>query len=209
VLGRAGIETQLVPFPILSTDIAPAVNAAVAGTPDAIIVMAADASCKPAFQAVHASGTDAAVLYTGACAAPTILASVDAEVTNGSIFNVEGPINRENPTPDFGLYSAVLAEYGDGLEPASIGTVSFRSFMTAYAVLREVGYDHLTPEAILAAFSAKVDAPGFMGHSYTCDRRQFEGLPAVCSPQQILAEVQDGLLSQVGDWIDVGAVYAG
>lgn len=208
VLDGAGVETQLVPFPILSTDIAPVVNAAVAGEPDAIVILAADASCKPAFQSVLASGTDATVMYTGACAAPPILASVDAEATDGAVFNVEGPINVENPTPDFGLYSEVIARYGKGLDPASVGTVAFRSFMNLYVVLREIGYDALSPVSVIDALSAQVDEQGYMGHDYTCDRKQFEGLPAVCSPHQILAEFRDGTLRQIGDWIDPGAIYS-
>ena len=35
---------------------------------------------------------------------------------------------------------------------------------------------------------------------------QFEGLPAMCSPQQILAQMEDGTLSQLSDWIDVGQI---
>jgi hypothetical protein len=46
-----------------------------------------------------------------------------------------------------------------------------------------------------------------MGHPSTCERQQLAGLPALCSPQQILAEMQDGELEQIGDWVDVGAIY--
>jgi branched-chain amino acid transport system substrate-binding protein len=208
VLDRAGVETQLVPFPILSTDLAPFVNAAVAGDPDAIVILAADASCKPAFQSILASGTDATVMYTGACAAPTILDSVDADATEGSMFNVEGPINPDDPSPDSDLYTEVIATYGKGMDSASIGTVSFRSFMNLYMVLREIGFDALSPATVIEALGAKVEAPGFMGHDYTCDRNQFEGLPAVCSPQQVLAVFSGGALTQVGDWVEVGDIYA-
>ena len=113
------------------------------------------------------------------------------------------------PAPDFTLYSAVIGEYGDGLDPVGAGTVSFRSFMNLYAVLREIGADDITPKAIIDSLSAKVDEPSFMGHDYTCDRKQFDGLPAMCSPQQVLAEMKDRNLTQVGDWVDVGAIYAG
>lgn len=209
VLTEAGVAVQLVPYPILSTDISSPLGAAVSGDPDAIMVMAADTGCKPAFQAIEASGSDAQIFYVGACAAPTILADVDTSASDGGIFNVEGPINREAPAPDFTLYAGIINEYTDGLDPVGAGTVSFRSFMNLYAVLREIGADDLTPKAILDTLSAKVDEPSFMGHDYTCDRQQFEGLPAMCSPQQILAVMKDRNLTQVGDWVDVGAIYAG
>ena len=35
------------------------------------------------------------------------------------------------------------------------------------------------------------------------------GLPAMCSPQQILGRMEDGDLQQLGSWYDVGAIYAG
>ncbi len=46
-----------------------------------------------------------------------------------------------------------------------------------------------------------------MGHDYTCDGEQFAGLPAMCSPQQILASMEDRELDQLGSWVDVGAIY--
>lgn len=209
VLTDAGVEVQLVPYPILSTDISSPLSAAVSGDPDAIVILAADTGCKPAFQGIEALGSEAQIFYVGACAAPTILADVDTSASDGGIFNVEGPIDRQNPAPDFTLYSAVIGKYGDGLDPVGAGTVSFRSFMNLYAVLREIGADDLTPKAIIDSLSAKVDEPSFMGHDYTCDRKQFAGLPAMCSPQQVLAEMKDRNLTQVGDWVDVGAIYAG
>ena len=209
VLKDAGVAVQMVPYPILATDISSPLSAAVSGDPDAVMVMAADTGCKPAFQGMEASGSDAQVFYMGACAAPTILADVDTSASDGGIFNVEGPIDRETPGPDFTLYGSVIDRYGDGLDPVGAGTVSFRSFMNLYAVLREIGADDLTPEAIIDSLSAKVAEPSFMGHDYTCDGEQFDGLPAMCSPQQILAVVNDRELTQVGDWVDVGAIYAG
>ena len=64
-------------------------------------------------------------------------------------------------------------------------------------------------KAITATLRSQVDAPSFAGHPYTCDGKQFDGLPAMCSPQQILGEMEQGQLSQVSDWIDVGAIYEG
>ncbi|MEO6989824.1 MAG: ABC transporter substrate-binding protein [Aquihabitans sp.] len=209
VAARHGVETQMVPYPIVATDLSSQANAAVSADPDAIIVLAADTACKPAMDALHASGTDAAIFYVGACAAPAIIDSVDPDASEGAYFNVEGPIDQSDPTPDTTFYSAVVNEYGDGLNPIGAGTVSFRSLMNLYVVLRELGADGITAEAITTTFEAKVDAPSFMGHDYTCDQQQLEGLPAMCSPQQILGQVKDGELGQVSDWIDVGAIYAG
>lgn len=207
VLADHGIKAQMVPYPILATDISAALNAAAATKPDAMFVLAADTGCKAGFDGISALGLKTQTFYVGACAAPTILASVPASETNGTIVNVEGPISTSSPDVDTVLYSSVIAKYGQGVAAASAGTVSFRSFMNLYVVLRDLGADHITPAAIMDAFRHKVDAPSFMGHTYTCDGKQLKGLPAICSPQQILAKIQNRTLSQIGTWIDVGKIY--
>lgn len=209
VLERHGVAAQLVPYPILATDISSPLQAAAAGDPDAIVVLAADTGCKPTFEGVAALGLDVTTYVVGACAAPAILDSVDPATTEGTIFNVEGPVDPEVPNPDFDLYNGVVERYGDGLDPVGAGTVSFRSFMNLLVVLDELGADGLQPDAVAEALASGVDVPSFMGHPYTCDRTGFEGLPALCSPQQILAEQRDGELVQITDWIDVGAAFAG
>jgi branched-chain amino acid transport system substrate-binding protein len=57
------------------------------------------------------------------------------------------------------------------------------------------------------ALRSKVDAASFMGHSYTCNGKQFKGLSAVCAPQQMLGEMTDRQLNQIGSWVDVGKIY--
>ena len=127
---------------------------------------------------------------------------------NGTIFNVEGPVSSDDSTDaDVRFYSAVVERYGNGLNAIGAGTVTFRAFMNFYSVLRELGADGITAEAVTESLAAQVDTPSFMGHPYTCDREQFEGLPAMCSPQQILARIDEGVLDQLGSWIDVGAIY--
>jgi len=209
VLEAAGVATQLVPYPVMATDLSAALNAAVAGDPDAVFVLAADEGCRAGLEGLEALGTAATKYFTGACAAPAITTQVGNDVTEGAIFNVEGPIKRAEPSPDQALYDAVLARFGgDGLDPVGAGTVTFRAVMNLYRVLGGIEGD-ITAASIAEALRAQVDAPSFNGHPYTCDRRQFEGLPAMCSPQQVLAVMHDGQLDQIGDWIDVGSVRRG
>lgn len=207
VLQGYGVQVQMVPFPILTTDLNPALNAAAATDPDAVFVLATDTGCKAGFDGLHALGVDAAKYFVGACAAPTIVDSVGTEATDGVIFNVEGPVVGDSSDPDGELYSSVIAQYGeDGLDPVGAGTVTFRSFMNLYSVLRGID-GAITPDSITKALRTKKDEPSFMGHSYTCDQDQFDGLPALCSPQQILVQMKNKQLTQITDWIDVGAIY--
>lgn len=202
-----GIEVQMVPMPVIATDLGAPLQAAASSDPDAVFVLTADTGCGLAFDAVAAVGLEAQMYYVGACAAPTIVESVAAERTEGAIFNVEGPIDRDDPDPDTALYTATIEAYGDGLDPIGAGTVTFRSFMNLWAAM--AGLDDVTPDAVIDALREGTDVPSFMGHPYTCDGEQIAGLPAACSPQQILGRMEAQDLTQVGDWIDVGAVYPG
>lgn len=205
VLDAAGVgEVQMIPYPITATDLTSPLQAAAAARPDALIMLAADMGCKGAFDGVETVGLDAQLYLVGACATPKIIEEAGPAKTDGTIFNVEGPIDRSADNVDFSLYVAAAEEYGDGFDPVGAGTVSFRSFMNLWAVLVEL--DEVTPQSISEALGARADELSFMGHPYTCDQQQLSGLPAMCSPQQILARIEDGELVQIGDWIDVGAV---
>jgi len=208
VLEDYGIDVQLVPYPILATDISSALNAAATTDPDALVLLAADSGCKAGFDGIDALDLDATIYFVGACASPAIIDEVGPEKTNGAIFNVEGPIGQDQPSEDFTLYSSVIEAYGDGLDPVGAGTVSFRAFMNLYMIMQQLDGD-ITPATITEKLASQVDAPSFAGHPYTCDGKQFDGLPAMCSPQQILGQMTDGVLAQLGDWIDVGGIYAG
>jgi len=207
-LHKLGVtQVQLVPSPITATDLSSPIQAAVASHPDAIVILTADTGCKGAFDSLHTLGSKATAFYVGACAVPSIIAAAGPAKTDGAIFNVEGPIVRGAPDADTQLYTKVVERYGKGLDPIGAGTVSFRSFMNLYVILRGLGPDGVTAKGVSSGLSAQVDQPSFMGHPYTCDRKQFTGLPAMCSPQQILGVMRGGDLTQLGTWIDVGAVY--
>ena len=209
VLDGYGVETQLVPYPILDTDITSALNAAKAADPDAIFLFAADTGCKAGFDGIKALGIEATKYFVGACAAPTIIDDLPTEETDGTLLNVEGPISRSNPNPDFAFYAGVIDQYGDGLDPIGAGTVSYRALMNTYVLLRKLSDagKEITPKALTDLIRKQKDEPSFAGHPYTCDGKQFDGLPAMCSPQQILGRMEDRKLSQASEWIDVGAIY--
>ena len=209
VLEASGVEVQMVPFPIVSTDISSALAAAASSNPDAIFILASDAGCKSGFDGLAALDIDVTAYFVGACAASSIIGQVDASKTNGLLFNVEGPVTAAaNQNPDGLIFNAILAEYTDGLAPSGAGTVTFRATMNLLMVLDQIEGD-ITPAAIIEALRSQVDAPSFNGHPYTCDGNQFSGLPAMCSPQQIIVRMDDRTLTQVSDWIDVGAIYGG
>ena len=207
VLERHGAEVTLVSVSAINADMVAALNEAVQSEPDALIALTADTGCKPTMLTAQQIGFKAPIMYTGACAATKIINAV-GDAAEGSIFNLEADINRENP--DNVLYQAIAARYGPkyNYEAQGAGTVSFRAVINLYAALREIGADNITPEAIIAKFRRAKNVPSFFGHPYTCDGNQLEGYPSICSPQQTLGKLQNGAITQLTDWIDVGK-YAG
>lgn len=205
VLKAEGVsDVVMIPYPITATDLTSPLQAAAAAKPDALIMLAADSGCTGTFDGIETVGIEAQVYLVGACATPKIIDEAGPEKTDGVIFNVEGSIDRSAANVDFSLYVAAAEAYGDGFDPVGAGTVSFRSLMNLWSVL--IGLDEVTPDAISSALAATTDESSFMGHDYTCDREQLSGLPAMCSPQQILARMKGGELEQLGTWIDVGSV---
>jgi len=124
VLEAAGVEVQLVPYPIMATDISSALNAAGSTNPDALFILAADTGCKAGFDGVASLGIEATAFFVGACASPSIVQEAGPDETDGAIFNVEGVVGPDQPNNDFALYASVIEEYGaDGLDPVGAGTV--------------------------------------------------------------------------------------
>lgn len=204
-----GVEVQLVPYPIVATDLGAPLQAAWATKPDAVLVLAADTGCGAAYSAARTLGITAQLYFTGACAAPAITDAAGDDATDGVLYNVEGPVNPKDPDPDTALYNSVMAAYADDLNPVGAATVSARSIVDLYAAMRKIGAADLSSSRLTSTLRAAVDESSFMGHPYTCDGKQLAGVPAACAPQQILVRMDRGELRQVGDWIDVGAAYPG
>jgi branched-chain amino acid transport system substrate-binding protein len=204
-------EVREVPFALTVTDQLPVLQQAGQGDPDAIVVGTADTGCLPVMQAAADLGIDAQLFLVGACAAPEITdeAGADAE---GVIFNIEGLIDSVPGSPDEvdgQLYNLAILKYGDGLDPASAGTVSFRGLMNLWSVLRELGADDVSPATVIAALRDSEGVPSYNGHPYTCSTEQVPGLPALCAPQQVLVQLERGTLVQISDgWIDVPEVLS-
>ncbi len=206
VLEKLGVKVQMVPFPVITTDYLTPITQAVQSNPDAIIVGTADTGCVPSFRAAEELKTKAALFFTGACAAPKILESAGASATEGAYFNIEQILPKPGTVdPDTRLYNLVLAKYAPGLDPASAGTVAFRSTMNLYTQMDSLGSKATDHKSLIASFKKAVDHPSFNGHSYTCDGKDFPGLPAICTSEEAIVQNVKGTLVPRTGWIDVGA----
>lgn len=204
-LTARGAEVTMISTSPVNADMVTALNEAAQAEPDAIIALTADSGCKPTMLTAKQIGLEAPILYTGACVAPNIVESV-GEAAEGSVFNLEAELSPTNP--DNEMYNLIAAKYGPKYDypVRSEGTVAVRSVINLYVVLRDLGFDAITPAAILEKFRAAEEAPSFFGHPYTCDGTALPGYPALCSPQQTLGRLEGGEVVKVSDWIDVGAL---
>ncbi len=199
-----GGTPAMITVPIIGGDMAQALNQAAATDPDAVLALTADTGCVPTMKTAKQIDLKVPLMFTGACAAPTLIDSV-GDAAEGIIFNLESDLTPNNP--DSVLYRAAANRYGPKYkyEAQSAGTLSFKSTMILYGIMRNIGGDKVTPEAILAGFRAAKNEPGFSGHPFTCDGKQFPGYPAMCSPQQTLGQLKDGAIQQVTPWLDIAA----
>lgn len=196
---------NMVPMPIVVEDVLTPLQAADASDPDAIVVLVSDAGCNAAYQAVQEIGITAQTYWSATCLMESMIDSAGAESLEGYIYTLESSLDTEDP--DLVLYNEVMARYGQGIDPGSTAAVGFNSLINLYDVLRTLGVSGSTPEAIAEQFRTAVDHPSFGGHPYTCDGRQMGGdLPAICAPQQVLAELRDGEIVPISGWIDVAAL---
>lgn len=201
-----GLETELIPFPLIGADMLPVLTAAVDTGADAIVVGAADTACVPTMTTLPELDFEGQLYLTGACAAPEILAQVPDDVQARVIFNSEGGADQDTESS---LFDAAIERYAT--EPAGgAGTVTFRSTMNLWNLLTSL--DTIDAASVAEALATSVDEPSFWGHPYTCAEEQVTGMPSLCAPQQqllrFLDDGDDPPEDASGGWIDVSTLLA-
>ncbi|MDH3705735.1 MAG: ABC transporter substrate-binding protein, partial [Acidimicrobiia bacterium] len=203
VAEHLGLEVQLAPFNLLTTDFLPVLTDAADSGAEAVIILAADSACVSVIDDFEEVVGDAQLYMTGACAADEIGDAL-GEKLHSVILNNEGPNDPDVTGGD--VYQDVVDTYATE-EAGGAGTVGFRGLMNMWAALSDVGPD-ATSADVLAHMRSRVDEPSFWGHPYTCDGEQVPGLPALCAPQQTLFSFVDGDVVDVsGGWIDTVAIF--
>jgi branched-chain amino acid transport system substrate-binding protein len=211
VLESAGIDVDVISYPLLANDLLPVMTEAGAHDPDAIFMFAADAACVRAMRTRVDLAIDADLYMVGSCADPTILEEA-GPAADGLVFNIEGPLDMDTGTVDGAMYFEASRRYGpEGYEAQSAGTVSFRAVMNLWSVLDELAGDDpdaIAPGDVIDFMRSTRHRPSFDGYPYTCDGEQVPDLPALCAPQQVLVSVGAGgtFERRSEGWIDVPAI---
>jgi branched-chain amino acid transport system substrate-binding protein len=195
VLKSRGVtDVKLVSAAADVADFAPSVKAATSGNPDAVFVLFPAQACTRIMAAARALAVKSRLFYPSACASQAV---VDAAgpAAEGSYF-ATGYLPFDDPGPDVATWRATTGV----TRPSVLSQAGFAVVMDLYDLLRSGAG---SPAAVTAKLAAAVDHPGFMGHSYTCDRKQVSLLPAVCNASVRLLQYKGGRFHDVtGNWVN-------
>jgi branched-chain amino acid transport system substrate-binding protein len=177
-----------------AADFAPSVKAVAAGNPDVVVVLFPAQSCTRIMAAARALGVKAKLFYPSACASQAVVDAAGAAAENS--YFASGYLPFDDPSPDVATWKAKAGV----TKPSVLSQAGFSVVMDLYDLLKD-GAD--TPAAVTAALAATVDHPGFMAHSYTCNRKQVSLLSAVCNSSVRLLQYKGGTFHDVtGDWVN-------
>ena len=185
-----------------AADFVPAVRAATASNPEALMAVFPAQGCTRVLQAVQSLRVRARLFLPSACAAKQVFDAA-GDSAKGVTFASGMIPYTETANPEVATYLEKLRTYGPGdASPSVLSQSGFALVMNLHRLLTDLD-DEPTGEALTKKLRSTRDEPGFMGHPYTCDQRQVPLLPAVCSGWvRLLRYEGDGKFADVtGDWV--------
>jgi branched-chain amino acid transport system substrate-binding protein len=187
-------DVKLVAANADAADLAPPLAAAAAAHPDVVVVLFPAQSCARIMSAARSLAVKAKMLYPSACASQAVVDAAGPAAENA--YFATGYLPFDDPGPDVATWKAEAKV----TKPSVLSQAGFSVVMDLYALLKE-GAD--TPAAVTAELGATVDHPGFMAHSYTCDRKQVSLLTAVCNSSVRVLQYRAGTFHDLaGHWVN-------
>jgi branched-chain amino acid transport system substrate-binding protein len=188
-------DVKLVAEKADAADFAPALTAAAAGHPDAIIVVFPAQACARIMRAAAALEVKAEMYYPGACASPGVVGSATSEL--GRSYFASGYL----PVATSG--GGVEAEaFRKRVPAAQRSPLSEAAFSAVLNVARLMDAGAVEPAALAAKLTAARNEPNVLAHPYSCDKLQLPLLQSVCDSHVRLLQYRDGAFVDVlGDWV--------
>ena len=195
VLRSKGVtDVKLVAAGADTADFAAPLKAATAGNPDAVIVLFPAQSCARIMSAARSLRVTSRLFYTSACASQAVVEAAGPAAENA--YFATGYLPFDDPSPEVATWKAEA----NVSKPNALSQAGFSVVMDVYGLLRD-GAD--TPAALTDKLRTVVDRPGFMAHSFTCDRKQVSLLSAVCNPYVRLLQYKGGKFADLtGNWVN-------
>jgi len=187
-------DVKLVAADADAADFAPPLEAAVAGDPDVVVVLFPAQACARIMSAARSLAVKAKLLYPSACASQAVVDAAGPAADNA--YFATGYLPFDDPSPEVATWKAEARV----TKPSVLSQAGFSVVMDLYDLLKS-GAD--TPAAVTAKLAASVDHPGYMAHSYTCDRKQVSLLTAVCNSSVRLLQYRAGrFVDLTGGWVN-------
>lgn len=188
-------DVKLVAEKADAADFAPALTAAAAGNPDAIIVVFPAQACSRIVQAADALGVKAQLYYPGACATPGVVAGGRASLAHSWFASGYLPVGASGGDADAEAFRKRVPK-------AQRSPVSEAAFSAVLNVATLMDAGALDPAALGAKLAAARNQPNVLAHPYSCDGKQLPLLASVCNSYVRLLQYRSGeFVDVLGDWL--------
>ena len=190
-------DVKLVAEKADAADFAPALTAAAAGHPDAIIVVFPAQSCSRILQAAQALSIKAPMYFPGVCASPGVVSSAAAKDVLARTFFSSGylPVGASGGGPDADVFRA-------GVPAAQRSPVSEAAFSAILNLARLMTAGARDPGSLKARLTTARNQPNVLAHPYSCDQLQLPLLQSVCDSHVRLLQYRGGAFTDVlGEWV--------
>jgi branched-chain amino acid transport system substrate-binding protein len=199
-------DVKLVAEKVDAADFAPALTAAAAGDPEALVVVFPAQSCSRILQAASSLGVSAQMYFPGACATPGVVQAAGPVLGNTTFASGYEPVPAEGGTPEQEAFRAGVPED----QRSALSQGAFSAVLNLHAILAD---GRTEPAEVRSALAASIDEPNVFAHPYTCDGGQVFLLPSVCNPNVRMLQYADGAFTDVlGRWVsgaDLSRVVGG
>ncbi len=201
ILQKKGVDFRTIPVAAEAPDLTPALATAQSSKADIVLMAFSAQSCARAMLSAASIGLQARLFYPSICAEQRVI-SAAGSAAEGGYFAAPYVPYTETGDPQVATYLDALKAYNRALAPSLLSQAGFSVVMDLRALLSEIGSQTPTPAALTSRLQSARDHPSFMGHPFTCDRKQVPELIAVCSMNVQLFQVRNGTFHPIGGWVD-------
>lgn len=208
-MGLPASAFKIESFSATAPDLTPAIQAADASNPGAIIGSTGGPQCITLAQAMQELGSKAALLLPSGCF------SKQNEAQAGSAFNgVYAGGSAAQPDspqwasdPDMKLFNTILQEYSPSTATTplvSFALDGYQTVMNLRNILLTLPPSGITTASLVNALRNTVNEPDVLGTPYTCKTAAIKQVPGLCTVSGYVYEIQNGVDNLVSGVVNGG-----
>ena len=186
----AGVGFTIEPVPAGVADATPQVTAGLTGHPGAAAIVADASTCTSILQALGTVQPGIPTMTNTSCLNTSTLTAVGSAMNGVRVF---GRSDTQSDNPEAQLYRYVMTKYYPTANPTGDTVTGYQGMLGLVRAVSGLTGDP-TPATITAAIKATKNAslPAGAGLTFTCNGKQFPGLPSNCGAGDVVLTVQNG-----------------